>query len=167
MRFPNDNLNAGIWIVCGIAGPLVFGLWLVITAGPIVPPSQDILSIRQILEQTTADRQEHGYEPLTLDQELSAAARAKLADMVARDYFAHVSPDGETIWPLIEKAGYCYVYAGENLAGDFLDEEEQQQAWMDSPTHRANILSPFYEDIGLAVSQEPLLAVAVFGVKCG
>ena len=46
---------------------------------------------------------------------------------------------------------YDYSYAGENLAMDFHSAEKMEDAWMKSPTHRANILNEKYKDIGVAV----------------
>lgn len=88
---------------------------------------------------------------LTLNPALNLAAQAKARDMVSRDYFAHVSPDGTKPWSWLRSAGYNYTYAGENLAEGYTDAYDLETSWMASPAHRANILSPFYSEVGLAV----------------
>lgn len=66
-------------------------------------------------------------------------------------YFEHVSPEGRDPWYWFHEANYVYRYAGENLAIDFSDANALFAAWMESPTHRANILHPKYTEIGVAV----------------
>jgi hypothetical protein len=84
---------------------------------------------------------------------LDAAAQAKADDMAAKGYFAHVGPDGKEPWDWIAGAGYDYQYAGENLAVRFIDSKDVVDAWMASPTHRANILKPVYRDIGIGIAE--------------
>ena len=60
----------------------------------------------------------------------------KAQDMATLGYFAHVSPDGKTPWYWIEKVGYDYQYAGENLAINFSDSKDVTNAWMASPLHK-------------------------------
>lgn len=114
------------------------------------------LPVEKIFELTNKKRTEVGLPPLRLDTTLSSAAQAKGSDMLARDYWAHVSPTGITPWSFFTKSGYVYRYAGENLARDFDKPEEVVSAWMTSPTHRDNLLSAKYDDIGIAVVQGEL-----------
>ena len=83
---------------------------------------------------------------------LDHAAQAKANDMAAKGYFAHVSPDGTLPWDWISRAGYRYVYAGENLAVNFNDSDKVVNAWLASPTHRFNILRPQYTEIGVGTA---------------
>jgi uncharacterized protein YkwD len=108
-------------------------------------------NIQDLLKDTNADREANGLAPLVLNPELTQAAQMKAQDMFAKDYWAHVSPDGTTPWVWIRKAGYNYLYAGENLARGFDSSQAVVTAWMNSPEHRANLLSPNYTDIGFAV----------------
>ena len=81
---------------------------------------------------------------------LLTASSQKATDMIERDYFAHVDPDGSYIWPKIISAGYTpYKILGENLAIDFSTAEGMIKAWIDSPSHRDNLLHPDYIDQGL------------------
>lgn len=90
---------------------------------------------------------------LTYNTQLQAAAQLKANDMAAKGYFAHQSPDGKMPWDWIALVGYPYVYAGENLAVDFNDSKEVNQAWLNSPTHRANLLNPHFTEIGIATAE--------------
>lgn len=107
--------------------------------------SDDLLSL------TNVKRQENGVSPLVSNAKLSEAAVQKANDMFELGYWAHNSPDGKTPWVFIKNSGYNYVYAGENLARGFTSAEDVVKAWMDSPTHRANMLSSNYKDVGFAV----------------
>lgn len=84
---------------------------------------------------------------------LDEAARQKAADMIKNGYFAHTSPDGKTPWYWFDKNNYNYIYAGENLAINFKNVQDQQRAWMESPLHKKNILNSKYEQIGVASIQ--------------
>ena len=113
------------------------------------------------------DRQTHGLPDLSLNSALSRAAALKALDMVSKNYFAHISPEGVKPWHWFKLSGYNYTYAGENLAVGFTDEQELQRTWMESDQHRANILSPFYSELGLAVLSHNGRSVVVefFGSK--
>lgn len=110
-------------------------------------------------------RSESGVSLLEENEKLDQAAKDKLDDMLAKNYFAHTSPEGVTPWHWIEKNGYDYQYAGENLALGFTSSENEHKAWMESPTHKKNILNPNYKEIGVAVGRgtinDSLVTVAV------
>ncbi len=125
----------------------------------------------EIIRLTNIERQNNGLPPVVFDAKLSAAAARKAADMFARDYWAHVSPIGTQPWFFVSESGYEYRYAGENLARDFSDPNSVVGAWMNSPSHKENLLSEKYHDIGVAVvdgnlgGQETTLVVQMFGTK--
>ncbi len=102
---------------------------------------------------TNQDRVANSLDQLIEDPLLAQAAQLKADDMAAKGYFSHQSPDGKTPWYWLEQVGYKYVYAGENLAIDFFDTQDVEEAWMASPTHRANIVKPQYTHIGIGVAQ--------------
>jgi hypothetical protein len=78
----------------------------------------------------------------------------KLQDLFANQYFAHESPSGKTIGDLADEYGYGYIAVGENLAlGGFTSSKDVVDAWMKSPGHRANILSPSFTEIGIAAGR--------------
>lgn len=110
----------------------------------------------KVLELTNAARAEVGANSLTLNEVLSEAARKKGLDMLENDYWAHTSPTGTEPWDFFKTAGYRYRYAGENLARDFENPEETVAAWMASPSHKENLLSAKYQEIGIAVVEGDL-----------
>ena len=132
-----------------------------------------VIKTEEIVNLTNKMRQENGLAPIQLDSKLTAAAAQKASDMFARDYWSHVSPVGTQPWYFITNAGYSYRYAGENLARDFADSDSIVKAWMASPTHRENLLSSRYQDMGLAIvdgklgGRETTLVVQMFGTKLG
>ncbi len=103
-----------------------------------------------LIDLTNQTRKEHNLSPLLYSPKLNDAATLKGNDMVARQYFAHFAQDGTSPWHWFDKAGYKFLFAGENLAIHFRSSKEVTKAWMDSPKHRANILDQRYEDIGIA-----------------
>ncbi len=123
------------------------------------------LSQDQIMDLVNIDRANDGLPALSLNSTLNLAAYAKAEDMISNHYFAHTSPEGLAPWHWIKTLGYNYSYAGENLAIGYQDADTLVDTWMKSPTHRANILSPNYEDMGLAVirSNNSTLVVQMFG----
>jgi hypothetical protein len=106
-----------------------------------------------IISLANQSRAEFGLKALTFNSQLAQAAQTKANDMLARQYFAHNTPDGRKPWDFIRDAGYQYLMAGENLAVDFTDADAVEQAWMNSPGHRANILNKNFEEIGIGISQ--------------
>ncbi len=115
------------------------------------------ISMEQLLDFTNQKRKESGLGPLVINPKLEQAAKLKSADMILRNYWAHNGPDGTTPWVFVKKADYEYVYAGENLARGFYNAKDVVDAWMASPTHRDNMLSPNYHDIGFSITNGKLL----------
>src|ERR1035437_764129 len=114
------------------------------------------ISTQQLLILTNQERQDNNIGALTDNSELDLAAANKAADMFSKDYWAHNAPDGTTPWTFIKAAGYNYVYAGENLARGFNSTSDVATAWMNSPEHRQNVLSPNYQNVGFAVASGKL-----------
>lgn len=129
------------------------------------------ISPNQVVEFTNAERARLGLLPLTFNAKLAAAAMAKGQDMFDDQYWAHLAPDGKEPWSFIREAGYTYKVAGENLARDFYSTSDMMAAWMNSPTHKANIINGNYKEIGIAVidgnllGHETTLVVQMFGTQ--
>lgn len=129
------------------------------------------ITVEDLLKITNQKREEKGLAPLKLSPELSQAAGQKAQHMYNKNYWAHVAPDGTTPWVFIKNSGYEYLYAGENLARGFTSAPDVVEAWMNSPTHRDNMLSKNYEDIGFAIQSgsltgsDTVLVVEMFGSK--
>lgn len=101
---------------------------------------------------TNKNRQNAHLATLTVSPELNRVAELKAQDMANKSYFAHVSPEGKNPWYWFDRVGYKYEYAGENLAVDFTDSVDVAIAWMNSPTHKANIVKNAYTEIGTGVA---------------
>lgn len=84
---------------------------------------------------------------------LDNAAKLKAEDMASSGYFAHTSPSGVTPWYWFGQVGYSFSYAGENLAIDFTESLDVENAWLNSPTHKANILNSNFKEIGIATAE--------------
>lgn len=131
------------------------------------------ISVNKLLELTNNERAKNNLPPLTYNDKLAQAATLKAQDMFTLNYWAHYAPNGTTPWDFILKAGYQYEYAGENLAKNFLFSQGVVDSWMNSPTHRNNILKNDYSDVGFAVingtlNNEPTtLVVQMFGKPSG
>lgn len=115
------------------------------------------ISSQVLLSLTNQQREKNGVSPLVMNDKLTQAATYKAKYMFANNFWAHNAPDGTTPWYFIKQAGYDYMYAGENLARGFSTSKDVVDAWMNSPSHRENVLSPNYKDIGFAVSEGTLL----------
>lgn len=102
---------------------------------------------------TNINRQTNDIFSLKTNELLEKAAQFKAQDMASKGYFAHISPDGITPWFWLEKAGYQYSYAGENLAINFIDSKDVIDTWMNSPSHRANILNNNFTEVGISTAK--------------
>ena len=117
-----------------------------------------------VIRQVNLTRAQYGLPPLRLNQKLSEAASAHSQEMADDGYFKHSSFDGTPFWQRITQfygvSGYAYWSVGENLlwAGPSLGASQAVEWWMDSPPHRANILSKNWREVGigaLSVSDAP------------
>ena len=128
-------------------------------------------STDQIIALTNQKREQNGLSDLSYNSQLAAAAVAKAQNMFSENYWAHNSPSGRTPWSFITAAGYRYVFAGENLARDFEDSGAVVNAWMNSPSHRDNLLDKNFKEIGVAVESgkltghDGILVVQEFGAS--
>lgn len=125
----------------------------------------------EVIRLTNEKRVQAGLLPLEENSTLSSAALAKGADMLNKGYWAHVAPDGTQPWQFFTDFGYKYRYAGENLARDFSNPQSAVEAWMNSPSHKENLLSAKYKEIGIGVVEGNLagvdttIIVQFFGTK--
>lgn len=109
------------------------------------------ITIQKVYDQTNQIRQKNGLPILHFDNVLSQSATNKANDMFKYDYWAHNSPQGKTPWDFFKAENYQYSVAGENLAKDFYDTDSMMKAWMNSQSHKENILNNKYQEIGIAV----------------
>uniref|UniRef100_A0A7C4XI66 CAP domain-containing protein n=1 Tax=candidate division WWE3 bacterium TaxID=2053526 RepID=A0A7C4XI66_UNCKA len=112
---------------------------------------KDLESMKKnIVVLSNAERANNHLSVLSENEALDLAAQKKLNDMFTNNYWDHTGPKGETAWDFISGSGYQYLLAGENLARGFSNSNDAVKAWMNSPTHRANILNNRYKEIGIA-----------------
>jgi len=104
----------------------------------------------QMIGLVNNERQKRGLKALTFDPRLREIARAHSSDMFKQGYFSHYSPEGETVAQRTEKKDISYQIIGENLA--YAPELDlAHQGLMNSPGHRANILSAQFSKIGIGI----------------
>lgn len=108
-----------------------------------------------LLADTNSERAAVRAGELSLSDKLSQAAQAKANDMVARNYWSHITPDGQEPWAFINTTGYTYHAAGENLAYGFGTSKEILTGWMNSPNHKANIINQNYTEVGFGIASSP------------
>lgn len=130
---------------------------LAVTGYPKVLGYASSISADQLVALTNQQRAANGLPALTVDSRLVYSSDLKAQDMLNKNYWAHNAPDGTTPWYWFGQAGYSYSYAGENLAKDFDTSSGVMDGWMNSPGHRANILSSHYTNIGITVMNGTLL----------
>lgn len=152
------GLNSGIRPLAGFSGG-------------VLGYASDI-QITQVFDGINQQRIENGLPGLKLNDKLSEAARRKASDMFASNYWAHTNPtNGREPWYFFDAVGYDYRYAGENLARDFSTTGPMVKAWMNSQTHKDNIVSTRYQETGIAVVNgvlngvETTLVVQLFGTN--
>ena len=115
------------------------------------PPA---LASTVLLQDLNARRAAAGLSPLAWHPKLTYVASEHADDMVARNYFNHVAPDGTTPFALMHHANIHYVWAGENIAESDYASAAATALWK-SPEHRRNILNPHYRHVGISARQRP------------
>ncbi len=122
----------------------------------------------RLIDLTNLERQDNALIPLTANQLLTKAADLKARAILESQTFKHTINDKKfSSW--VKEAGYNYSYVGENLAVDFATSEGVIEAWENSPLHKKNLLSPYYQEIGIAAvlgkfqGQDTTIVVQIFG----
>jgi uncharacterized protein YkwD len=129
------------------------------------------VSAQAVRTEINESRLQNGFSELTADEQLNKAASLKAEDMFTKGYWSHNAPDGTQPWKWFESAGYDYQNAGENLAKDFKTSEGVTRAWLNSASHKKNMLNPEFENVGVAVvngslgDKETTLVVTLFGTR--
>jgi hypothetical protein len=131
---------------------LIYGTSLISTLTVRMKDQVGAVYASVLVDMTNVARAETSLPTLSVSPTLTAAATEKVNDMVKNTYFAHTSPDGITPWYWFDSVGYKFSYAGENLAVGFTESEQVQTGWLNSPTHKANIMSANFTEIGIAVA---------------
>jgi uncharacterized protein YkwD len=133
------------------------------TAPPVTPPaSTDVSAQDQVVTLVNDERGKAGCGPLAANAQLTAAAQGHAADMAARGYFEHTTPEGVTFDQRIRNAGYSKPGA-ENIAQGARDAASVMDLWMNSAGHRANILNCDLNTIGVGLDRDGFYWVQDFG----
>ena len=107
----------------------------------------------EIVDLTNEYRIENGLTKLKVDSTLNLVAGVVANYLVITAQFSH-NGFGLTPWYWLNLFGYKYIWAGQNLARGFIDTESNVKAWIDSETHRANILSKNFNKIGIGMVKD-------------
>jgi len=94
-------------------------------------------------------------QPLVANVELTSAARRHSADMAARAYFSHDTPEGLTAFDRIRAAGFRGCVIGEDLAAEYSTANDVLAAWLASTDHCENLLWPAFSEVGVAGAVGP------------
>ncbi len=128
-------------------------------AEPAATPSNAFTFTHRVMELTNQQRVAEGRAPLQWNDTLAACATSYANDMATRGFFAHISPEGTNPSDRGRVAGYPSfdwgTYVGENLAMGFNDPDDVMQGWMNSESHRYNLLLPNYTEIGVGLAVAP------------
>lgn len=151
---------------------IVIMLFILAVSGRFILSRIDMTALvlpKVLVDYANDDRALEKFHQLKINPVLEKAAQLKANDMAERGYFAHKSPDGKTPWYWFKEAGYDFSYAGENLAVNFDDSVDVNKAWMNSPSHRANIMNGNFTEIGIATAdgfyqgRKTVFVVQLFG----
>jgi len=144
---------------------------VIILLGVFLLPKTAYLSTindEKIIELTNIERNERGLSSLNANQLLTKAAYNKANALMKSQTFQHTI-DSKKFSAWIREAGYEYSFIGENLAIDFVSSEGAIKAWLNSPTHRKNILNKKFSENGIAIvegqfqGENTTLVVQIFG----
>ena len=121
---------------------------------PDSAPSSVDAPVREFTELMNAHRATVGCGPLTWHKGTARVAERHSEDMVARAFFAHTNPDGDTPFDRLRDGGVGWVGpAGENIAAGYPDAAAVLQGWLNSPGHRANIENCAYTHHGVGLER--------------
>ena len=165
---PHILRERAVFALAGMALFLFLGNAFQVTILQKLNLSAEIIS-SVLTDLANKDRTVYAISSLNINQTLTEAAQLKANDMATKGYFAHTSPEGLSPWYWFRSSGYNFIYAGENLAIDFTDSNDVNSAWLNSPSHRANILNPNFTEIGIATAKgiwqghDTVFVVQLFG----
>ena len=129
---------------------LLLAIALLISGTTFASDSNEI-TVENVLRLMNERRALSSLPPLSADDRLMRAANDRMRHMEEESYWGHHSPDGLSPFSWVTLRSYEFRSVGENLACGFDTAAMLVEAWMESPGHRANILSKDYEDCGIAI----------------
>ena len=170
----NNTLTiAAIIIVSTLTGVIIA------TASP--EPPHDVVAVETIQNPPTEyealaselnqTREQHNRKALAYNAKLQTSACYKADEIISNNNWAHDNADGTETWVWFDKARYPGTALGENLAKGYSSDTAMIQAWLDSPSHRANLLSSDYTEQGVCKKSGTLngkdatITVAHYGAR--
>lgn len=130
------------------------------TPFPILPPTP--LDIAQATEDLNQYREQFGLPPVSLNVDLIEASSAHAQDLAAHGIASHTGTDGSSHADRVQRRGYDFSIAAENVATGQKSWEKVFKAWQDSPGHNKNLLQPDVTDFGIALVFEPTTTYATY-----
>lgn len=117
--------------------------------------AQSPITVAQVLARVNQERVSRGMPPYALNAQLTSAAQTQANDMSRSGKFGHIGSDGSTVFDRTARAGYgAYSWGrrvGENYAA-YHDLSEAMSFWMNSRSHRENILHTVYREMGVGIA---------------
>jgi uncharacterized protein YkwD len=129
--------------------PLLCSLLLAFAAFGADPSNE--ITAENVIRLMNHYRTTEGLSPLGADTRLTQAAGDRMRHMEEEAFWSHESPEGVTPFVWLRTRAYDFQSAGENLAAGFETARLLVESWMESPGHRANIMSTDFEDCGIAI----------------
>lgn len=120
---------------------------------PSIPPEP--LDLKVAVADLNAYRKEYGLGPVKLNERLNLASKVHASDLAQAGIISHTGTDGSGHGDRVQRQGYYFSIAGENVATGQKSWEKVFQAWKDSPGHNENLLRDDVIDFGLALVYEP------------
>jgi len=132
--------------------------------------NSDAITMENLLQAHNEYRKENGVSELKLNNLLNISSAKKGDVMIVNQCWSHYCPPGKSPWDFFDDASYDYIYAGENLAEGYYSIDSLMQAWINSKTHRDNIVKSDFTEVGFSIlyadylnNSNNLLVVAHFG----
>ncbi|OAA86904.1 SafA/ExsA family spore coat assembly protein [Clostridium ljungdahlii] len=136
------------------ANPQIANPAMIIPGQKISIPNIDVKTMEnQVVQLVNQARVNSGLQPFTANWELSRVARYKSQDMANKGYFDHTSPTYGSPFTMMQNFGIKFTAAGENIAMGQRTAQDVMNSWMNSPGHRANILNPSFNQIGVGLAK--------------
>lgn len=137
------------------ANPQIKNTSLIYQGQKITVPNIDDVKAQEneVIRLVNIERTKRGLSPLKTNWQVSRIARYKSKDMADLNYFSHYSKTYGSPFNMLEAFGVKFSAAGENIASGQTSPSQVVTAWMNSPGHRSNILSPSYTQIGVGLAK--------------
>lgn len=146
------RLRERAWMLL-LSGVLLVGCDAVLPTAAAMEGASAPPEAQEFVTLVNRHRAANGCGPLAWHTGTADVALTHSQDMAARNFFSHTNPDGLSPFARLARAGISFRTAGENLANGWQTPQTVFQAWLDSPSHRANIENCAYTHHGMGVYQ--------------